>query len=273
MAGTSTGLDQPDAELLGFATELAREAGELAAQRRREGVSIAGSKSSLVDIVTAADQEVEDLIRSRLAAERPGDGFLGEESGAGESTSGLTWVVDPIDGTVNYAYGAPNWAVSIAVVAGEPDPLTWSARAGVVYSPLLGELYAAAAGGGATLNGAAIRVADPVALEGALIATGFGYRAEQRVQDAELLRDLIGHVRDIRRYGAASLDLCAVAAGRLDAYYERGLNAWDFAAAALIAVEAGARVIGPGDGAPSPELVVAGHPDVVANLTRYLRTR
>lgn len=259
--------------LLDFATALAREAGERAALLRREGVSIAASKSSLVDIVTAADREVEEFIRSRLAAERPGDGFLGEESGAGASESGLTWVVDPIDGTTNYAYGIPNWAVSIAVVAGEPVPPMWRALAGVVYSPLLDELYGAAAGEGASVNGASISVADPVELESALVATGFGYQAEQRVQDADLLRELIGSVRDIRRNGAASLDLCWVAAGRLDAYYERGLQPWDHAAGALIATEARARVIGPNGGPPAEELVVAGHPEVVDALTPYLRAR
>src|SRR5690606_31705033 len=140
-------------------------------------------------------REVEEFIRSRLAAERPGDGFLGEESGAGVGESGLTWVVDPIDGTTNYAYGDPNWSVSIAVVTGDPHPLSWSAVAGVVFSPLLGQLYSASRGGGATLNGALIRVAEPVELASALIATGFGYRADDRVQDAELLQGLIGRVR------------------------------------------------------------------------------
>lgn len=260
-------------QLLDFATALAREAGALAAQRRREGVSIAGSKSSLVDIVTLADQEVEQLIRSRLAAERPGDGFLGEESGAGDSDTGITWVVDPIDGTVNYAYGFTNWAVSIAAVEGAADPRTWRALAGVVYSPGADELYAAAAGAGATLGGTPIHVAAPVELAQSLIGTGFGYLPEQRDADADLLRSLIAHVRDIRRFGAASLDLCAVAAGRLNAYYERGLNPWDHAAGALIAAEAGARVTGSDAEPASDELTVVGHPDVVAELLPYLRTR
>ncbi|HRQ00821.1 MAG TPA: inositol monophosphatase family protein [Terrimesophilobacter sp.] len=274
MAGTSTGLETTASDdLLGFATQLAQEAGELAARRRREGVTIAGSKSSLVDIVTEADREVERFIRARLAAERPDDGFLGEESGAGESVSGLIWVVDPIDGTINYAYGIPNWAVSIAVVSGDPDPARWSAITGVVFSPLLGELFTATAGGGAFLNGLPIRVAEPVELASALIGTGFGYRAEQRVQDAELLRELIGSVRDIRRHGAASLDLCGVAVGRLNAYYERGLSAWDHAAGGLIAMEAGALVQGPGGGPATEELIVAGHSSVVAALIPFLRTR
>ena len=256
-----------------FASGLAREAGDLAALRRREGVSIAGSKSSTIDIVTAADQEVERFIRARLAAERPDDGFLGEESGAGPSASGLTWVVDPIDGTTNYAYGVPNWAVSIGVVEGEPDPRTWRAIAGVVYSPLLDELYSATLGGGATLDGVPVRVAAPVELGSALVGTGFGYQAEHRVQDAELLRNLVGDVRDIRRHGAASLDLCGVAVGRLNAYYERGLQPWDHAAGALIATEAGAVVEGPAGGPATEELIVAAHPDVLVQLAPYLGTR
>ena len=259
-------------ELLDFSTALAREAGALAAQRRREGVSIAGSKSSLVDIVTLADQEVEKLIRSRLAAERPGDGFLGEESGAGDSDTGITWVVDPIDGTVNYAYGFANWAVSIAAVEGGADPREWRALAGVVFSPGVDELYSAALGAGATLNGTPIHVAAPVELAQSLVGTGFGYLPEQREADAELLRSLIARVRDIRRFGAASLDLCAVAAGRLNAYYERGLNPWDHAAGALIAAEAGAHVTGLDEPATA-ELLVVGHPDVVTELLPFLKTR
>lgn len=262
-----------NSELLDYAIALAREAGELAAARRREGVSIAASKSSLADIVTAADQEVEEFIRARLAADRPGDGFLGEESGSGSSDSGLTWLIDPIDGTTNYAYGFPDWAVSIAAVTGEPDPRSWDAQIGVVYSPQLGELFAAARGGGATLNGGPIRVAEPVELEVALVGTGFGYGAEERVQDARLLTELIGSIRDIRRHGAASLDLCAVACARLDVFFERGLQPWDHAAAGLIAQEAGALVIGPGGGAPTGELVVAGHPEMVEKLAPKLRTR
>lgn len=263
----------PNAALLDYAIGLAREAGELAAARRREGVSIAGSKSSLADIVTAADQEVEEFIRARLSTERPGDGFLGEESGAGSSDSGLTWVIDPIDGTTNYAYGFADWAVSIAAVTGDPDPRSWDAQIGVVFSPQLGELFAAARGAGATLNGAPIRVAEPVELELALVGTGFGYGAEERVQDARLLTELIGGVRDIRRHGAASLDLCAVACARLDVFFERGLQAWDHAAAGLIAGEAGARVVGPDGGPPTEELVVAGHPVMVERLAPKLRTR
>src|SRR5690606_24628028 len=151
-------------ELLTLATTIARSAAELAARRRTEGVAVAASRSSLEDVVTAADRETEALIRSLLAEARPDDGFLGEESGAASGTSGLTWVVDPIDGTVNYLYGIRHYAVSIAVVEGEPDPLTWRALAGVVVNPAIGEVFSASAGGGAFLDDRPIRVAAPVEL-------------------------------------------------------------------------------------------------------------
>ncbi|MDO5501494.1 MAG: inositol monophosphatase family protein, partial [Propionibacteriaceae bacterium] len=160
------------------------------------------------------------------------------------STSGLTWVIDPIDGTVNYLYDIPAWAVSVAVVEGDPDPATWRAVAGCVVNPVTQEVYAAAAGGGAMLNGRGITAPPQADLATALVATGFGYSAERRRHQAAVLAQMIGRVRDIRRIGAASLDLCAVAAGRLNGYWEKGLQPWDHAAGALIAREAGAEVSG-----------------------------
>ena len=225
-------------ELLDLARTIALEAGALAALRRSEGVEVAATKSTLVDIVTDADREVEQLIRDRIAAARPDDGILGEEGGATGGTSGLTWVVDPIDGTVNYLYGFPHYAVSIAVVEGEPDPLTWTAVAGAVVNPAIGEVYEAERGGGARLNGAAIHVAEAVPLELALIGTGFAYAAETRGEQGALVARMLPLVRDIRRQGTASLDLAYIAAGRLNAYFERTLSPWDHAAGALIAREA-----------------------------------
>lgn len=257
-------------ELLELATRIAVSAGELVARRRAEGVRVAASKSSLEDVVTDADRESEALIRSLIAEARPDDGFLGEESGAEQGTSGLTWVVDPIDGTVNYLYGIRQYAVSIAVVEGEPDPATWRALAGVVVNPATDEVFAAAAGGGATLNGEPIRVASPVDLSQALVGTGFGYLATRRVEQARLLLDLVAHVRDIRRQGSAALDLCAVAAGRLNAYYERGLNPWDHAAGSLIAAEAGARVRGRGGAPAGVEFLLAAEPSVAQALEQLL---
>jgi myo-inositol-1(or 4)-monophosphatase len=254
------------AELLEIAATVARRAAAFALQRRRDGVEVAASKSSLSDIVTRADRETEQLIRDALAAARPRDGFLGEESGGGDSQSGLTWVVDPIDGTVNYFYDIPAWAVSIAVVEGDPDPATWRTLAGAVVNPVLGEVFTASSGGGARLNGSAIRVNEAVDPALALVATGFGYDAEVRRRQASFVQELIADVRDIRRIGAASLDLCGVAAGRLDAYFERGLNPWDHAAGALIAHEAGAQVAGLGGSPADRRLLLAAAPDLFARL-------
>ena len=256
--------------LLDVARTVALEAAELAARRRREGVEVAASKSSPVDVVTLADRETEALIRSRLAELRPGDGFFGEESGAETGTTGLTWVVDPIDGTVNYLYGIPHYAVSIAVVEGEPDPLSWTARAACVVNPATGELFTAAAGEGARLGETELRVREPVELSQALIGTGFAYSSETRALQGELIARLLPRVRDIRRQGTASLDLCFVAAGRLDAYFERTLSPWDHAAGALIAREAGARVAGLGGVAASRDFILAGHPQVAERLEALL---
>lgn len=254
------------ADLLAIAREIALTAGDLARTRRAEGVDIAASKSSPEDVVTLADRETEALIRRMLAAARPDDGFYGEESDATVGTSGLTWVVDPIDGTVNYLYGIPSYAVSIAVVEGDADPATWTALAGVVVNPVSGELYTASADGGAFLGTQRLQVKTGVALPLALVGTGFSYSAARRVQQARVVTGLISDVRDIRRIGSAALDLCAVAAGRLDVYYERGLNPWDHAAGALIAQEAGARVGGFGDAAAGNALVIAAAPDLYATF-------
>ncbi|MCU1527975.1 MAG: inositol monophosphatase [Frondihabitans sp.] len=253
-------------ELLAIAQEIAREAGELAARRRAEGVEIAARKSSAVDIVTFADREVEAFIRRRLLELRPDDGFCGEESVASSGTSGLTWVVDPIDGTVNFLYGIPLYAVSIAVVEGEPDPLTWRALAGCVFNPASGEEYAAARGGGAHLNGTRLAPSTPADLSQSLLATGFAYDPVRRVEQGRLLGGLLGRVRDIRRGGAASLDLCYVAAGRLDAYVERGLNPWDHAAGALVAEEAGAVVLTPAGAQASRDLTFVCAPTIAVEL-------
>ncbi|WP_159502468.1 inositol monophosphatase family protein [Microbacterium sp. 18062] len=261
-------------ELQSLAVEIAREAGALAALRRREGVRVAATKSALADIVTDADREVEDLIRARLAAARPGDGFLGEESGAGTSTSGITWVVDPIDGTVNYAYGVPAYAVSIAAVEGPADPAEWTALAGAVFNPAIDELFAAARGEGAWLASAIegerrLAVAEP-SPAGALVGTGFGYDPATHAGDIARLSTVMPLARDIRRIGAASLDLTGVAAGRLDAYYERGLHPWDHAAGALIIEEAGGRVGGYAGKRPGRAMTIAAAPLFFERLTEVV---
>jgi len=196
-----------------------------------------GEKSSRTDMVSDADRDAEALIRDLLAAERPDDGLLGEEGSLVEGSSGRRWVVDPLDGTTNYLYRFPAWVVSVAL-EDETGGLV-----GVVHDPLHGETFAATRGEGASCNGRAIAVSGAERLDSALIGTGFGYAAERRAAQAEVAARVLPLVRDIRRAGAAALDLCMVACGRLDGYYERGLNAWDWAAGSLIASEAGATVI------------------------------
>jgi myo-inositol-1(or 4)-monophosphatase len=230
------------AQYADLAETIALEAAALAARRRAEGVEVADRKSSIVDVVTAADREVEALIRARIAEARPDDAFHGEESGSGAGSSGTTWVVDPIDGTVNYLYGSAEYGVSIGVVRGGVDPTTWEPVAGVVVAPATGVVHRAVHGEGSTRDGVALRVGSPASLAETLVATGFGYTADRRREQVAVLAGLIGEVRDIRRGGAASLDSCAVGVGTVDAYYERGVNPWDIAAGSMVAQEAGAEV-------------------------------
>jgi myo-inositol-1(or 4)-monophosphatase len=260
----------PHRDLLEIARSTAIAGGRLARDRRREGVEIAAAKSSPVDVVTMADRETEALIRGLLAEARPDDGFLGEEGGGERGSSGLTWVVDPIDGTVNYLYGIPHWAVSIAVVEGDPDPLTWNALAGCVVNPVSGEIYTATDGGGAFSGDQQLLVTEPASLEQALIGTGFGYDSAIRARQGAVVAKLLPRVRDIRRFGAASLDICAVANGRVNGYFERGLQPWDHAAAALVAREARAVVTGANGAAASADLLLAAPPRLAGVLAKTL---
>ena len=244
----------PDA-LLDLATRFAQEAGALAL-RMREGVATLAPKSSPTDVVTEADQAVERLLVDAIRSARPDDGLLGEEGASDPGTSGLRWVVDPIDGTVNYLYGIPQWAVSIGVEDAD------GAVVGVVFDPAKDELWQAVRGQGSTLNGTPLRCTSVTSLGQTLVATGFGYDERRRAAQAVIVKDLLPIVRDIRRAGAGSLDLCAVAAGRVDAYYEQGLSPWDLSAGTLIAREAGARVEGLKGRPPSYDLVVAAGPGV-----------
>jgi myo-inositol-1(or 4)-monophosphatase len=258
-------------ELRSLAESIAGKAGASALKRRRAGVTLLGSKSSAEDVVTEADGETEALIRQLLANTRPNDAILGEEGGSTAGTSGLTWIVDPIDGTVNYLYDIPAWSVSIAVVEGDPDPGSWTLLAGSVVVPSLGETYSASLGGGATVNGKQIKAVEATSLSLSLVATGFTYSSENRVRQAEVLAGLIGEVRDIRRSGSAAVDLCSVASGRINAYYESFVNPWDHAAGSIIAREAGA-VVGGFDGSPeSYQLLVAAPPATYASLEEVLK--
>lgn len=215
------------------------------------------SKSSRTDMVSDADRDAEALIRDLLATERPADGLLAEEGSHADATSGRRWVVDPLDGTTNYLYRFPAWVVSIALEDAE------GAVVGVVHEPVRDETFTAVRGAGAALDGAQIAVSGAQALDSALVGTGFGYDADRRASQADVLLRVLPRVRDIRRAGAAALDLCMVACGRLDGYYERGLNHWDWAAGALIAAEAGATVRPlPGD----PAGLLAASPAVADEL-------
>ena len=252
--------------LVQVATQLAREAGELVVAARTGHVEVAKTKSSTVDVVTAVDQESEELLFSRLATLRPGDGFLGEEGKSRESTTGITWVVDPIDGTVNFLYNIPHYAVSIAAVTGEPQPGSWSVEAGAIFNPATGEMFSAAKGEGAFLAERRLRIAEPPTLDLALLATGFAYSSAMRSEQARVMAQLLPEVRDIRRFGTASLDLAAVAAGRVDVYYERTLMPWDHAAGEILVTEAGGVIEGFEGLAPGREGLFAGHPDIVSQL-------
>lgn len=253
--------DIDPAELLAVALDVVAEAAELAVRRRADGIGELGTKSTATDMVTAADRAVEQLVVQRLQAARPGDHILGEEGGAVPGGWGeVTWVVDPIDGTVNYVYGLPNYAVSLAAQIGGHSV------AGVVRNAVTGEEWTAVAGGGAWRDGRRLSGADVASLDQALVATGFGYDAARREHQARVLAQLLPKIRDIRRLGAASLDLCAAAEGRVDAYYEKGLNAWDHAAGGLVAREAGLIVSGLRGAPPSAAMVVAAPPAIYQRL-------
>lgn len=256
-------------DLHSLCRSLADGAGAIAARRRAEGVAVAATKSSEVDIVTAVDHEVEEWLRDELARARPDDAVLGEEGHGRDGTSGLTWVVDPIDGTVNYLYGLPHWSVSVAVCAGPPEPGTWDLLAGAVAAPALGVTWHAVRGGGAFRGDERLlpRVGAP--LGHALVGTGFSYVAERRARQGAVVAALLPQVRDIRRLGSVAIDLCLVADGALDAHYERGLNVWDHAAATLVVRESGGEVLDP-DAAPTPDMIVAGHGGTVRELAAAL---
>ena len=218
-----------------LALTVGREAIALARSMRHGGIDVAATKSSTVDVVTAADRASEELIRSRLLEVRPDDAIMGEEGEDHAGTSGVRWIVDPIDGTVNYLYGLPDWAVSIAAeVRGE-------VVAGAVINGSTGVEYAAARGAGATRDGQPIAVRTTPPLAERLVLTGFGYRSDVRAHQAACVAALLPHVRDIRRMGSCALDLCHVADGSGDAYVEEGPQAWDYSAGGLVLSEAGGR--------------------------------
>jgi fructose-1,6-bisphosphatase/inositol monophosphatase family enzyme len=271
-------LPSEDAEaLLRIAVAAAAEAGRLLASwRGDERPEVVQTKSSPTDIVTEMDRRSEALITSRIRTYRPADTVLGEEGGQtsggpagdGDQPGRVRWIVDPLDGTVNYLYGLRDWAVSIAA---EVDG---TVVAGVVEVPRHGETFTAVTGQGAWLHRGeaklALHCSSGVPLDRALVGTGFGYDPGRRQVQGEVVAALLPHVRDIRRGGSAAVDLCSVAAGRLDAFYERGLNYWDFAAGGLIAREAGALVGGLAGRAESTSMAVAAGPGLYQQLNTFL---
>ena len=247
-------------QLLELAEQIAREAGTLLMNRPEDFVL--DHKSNKLDFATQMDHKSEALITERIRTLRPSDGLLGEEGAARESESGYTWVIDPIDGTVNYLYGVPGWCVSIAVKDNDGYAV------GVVYSPATHSLWKAARGHGAFLNGHPIHCNDPVSLDRALVGTGFAYDTKRRINQAELVSKLLPKIRDLRRLGACAADISMVGSGSLDAFLEAGVNEWDYAAALVIATEAGGKVTRRKVWNGTKELVIASgpalHPALVA---------
>lgn len=251
-------------ELVALAEDVARAAGALLL----EGLDLVrtdiGTKSTLTDMVSEMDRAAEALIVDRLMEARPDDGIVGEEGTDRRGTSGVCWVVDPLDGTTNYLYGLSGFGVSIAA---EQDG---AAVAGVVLDVVRNELFAATDGGGATRDGRPITVSAATHLGSALVATGFSYASAQRAQQAAVLVEVLPQVRDIRRFGAAAVDLCSVACGRVDAYYEAGLAPWDLAAGGLIAAEAGAVLTDLRGGPVRAGAVLAAAPGIATELLELL---
>jgi fructose-1,6-bisphosphatase/inositol monophosphatase family enzyme len=251
-------------ELRAIAEQLARAAGDMALAGRKSGIVTATTKSSPTDMVTQYDKASEDMITAGLRELRPDDGIVGEEGASREGTSGITWHIDPIDGTSNFYFDIPMWAVSIGAVD-DNGPI-----AGAVYAPALRDMFTAARGEGATLNGDRISVRENTVLSDALVCTGFSYHVSQREAHARRVATMVGQIRDIRRFGAAAIDLCFVACGRLDAYFEEHLNSWDLIAGQVIATEAGALVTDySGDTATAQE-VLASQPGVQKALIQLI---
>lgn len=251
------------AELERIAVELAVGAAAVVTASGRGALGVS-SKSTVTDLVTEADRASEDWLVARLQVVRPADAILGEEGAGAEGTSGVRWVLDPIDGTVNYVLGLPHYAVSVAAeVGGE-------IVAGAVCNIASGEVFRASRGRGAFLHDARLNGPRDVALARAVVGTGFGYEAQHRARQGAVLARLLPLVGDIRRLGAASLDLCAVAAGGLDAYFEAGLQWWDYAAGLLIATEAGCVASGLRGRAPSSSLTAVGGRQLAAEFFALL---
>ena len=253
-----------NAVLRDLALDIARAVGPEIG-RRAGRVDVSSTKSTASDLVTEVDRWSEDQIVSRILDARPEDSILGEEGTGVEGTSNIRWVVDPIDGTTDFVYGHPGFSISIGVEV-DSEPV-----AGVVLDPLLDDEFAAAVGHGTTRNGQPVRVSGATDLTAALVATGFSYDPARRGRQAEVLVGLLPQIRDIRRMGGAATDLASVSCGRVDAYFEQGLNPWDCAAGTVLVSEAGGRVTDL-DGRPSTgEMTVAAPAAIHGPLLDLLR--
>lgn len=266
-----------DSEVLErIACDIAQEAGRLVVDDRPTDLGVAATKTTEVDVVTVMDQRSEELLRDRLATLRPDDGILGEEGESVSGSSDITWVLDPIDGTVNYLYQVPAFAVSVAACTGDvTTPGAWDVIAGAVYDPTADRLFHARQNGGAYLRSASgartrLAVSQQTRLSMSLIATGFGYDPAVRARQGAVLAQVLPQVRDIRRFGACSLDLVSVAAGQVDAYYESGPKIWDMAAGAIVLTEAGGVLRGPAGGPADENLILAGPRGLVEALEPWV---
>lgn len=251
-------------QLRELAVGLARKAGEMVREGRQGGLDEVDSKSTATDLVTEFDKASERLIVGELAKQRPGDGIIGEEGSSAESSTGISWLIDPIDGTTNFFYNLTGYAVSIGAADYE------GMIAAAVYLPVTDEMFSAARGHGAMLNDTPIHCSPTIDLHQALVGTGFSYHPAKRVLHAQRLVGIIGEIRDIRRFGAAAPDLCYVACGRLDAYFEENLGPWDLAAGGLIAAEAGCVLGDFGGGIVRPEQVLVASPAIFEPLRQLI---
>ena len=248
-------------DLLDVAVDAARASAAVLLEYYEHGVREVAAKSTPTDLVSEADLQAERAIRDLIAARRPDDAILGEEGDDVAGSTGLRWVVDPLDGTINYLFGIPQWCVSVAC----------EGHVGVILDPLRDELFTVCVGEAALLDGRPLRGSRRDDLATAMVSTGFGYDSEVRAAQATVVARLLPRVRDIRRHGGAALDLCGLAVGRIDAYYEAALNAWDRAAGELVAREAGAVVGGPVDDVPTRDLVWGAAPGLAAEFAGLVR--
>jgi len=260
-------------QLMNLSAETASRAGDLVANGRASGRFAIATKSTPTDVVTEWDSASERFIASHIGRHRPDDGFVGEEGTSSPGTSGVSWLIDPIDGTTNFLYGLPGWAVSVAAI----ESSTGRALAGAVHVPSQRETFVAARGHGAWLGGRRLDVSSESerprpTLATALVATGFGYDPSRRLRQGRRAAWLLPRVRDIRRFGAAAVELCHVAAGRVDAYFEDGLGAWAIAAGVLVATEAGAVATDFTGGPVRPAEVLVAHPDVHTGIVELLHS-